>query len=128
MLGLTVPPTLLARADICSKGNEALWKAYTLNAQIGSSAFGGKPENICSFGAFPFLTRTGPQAAISGCKFCRLAPFKHAHIAGPAYGTLVFAECSRITEVWSEVDAAGRGQQLTRRAAGAPTAIGILDR
>ena len=56
VLGLTVPPTLLARAGICSKGDEALWKACTLNAQIGSSAFGGRPENICSFGAFPLLT------------------------------------------------------------------------
>jgi hypothetical protein len=38
---------------------------------------------------------------------------------------LHFAECSRITEVWSEVDAASRRQQLTRCPAGAPSAIGI---
>ena len=39
---------------------------------------------------------------------------------------LHFAECSRITEIWSEVDAASRRQHLTRRPAGAPGAIGII--
>src|SRR4051794_36619143 len=39
---------------------------------------------------------------------------------------LHFAECSRITEIWSEVDAASRRQHLTRRPAGAPGAIRIL--
>jgi len=65
----------------------------------------------------------GPEASTGNwlaADFLSSDPYSDtAHIAMPGYGTLAFAECGRITEIWSKVDAAGRRQHLPGAPAGA---------
>jgi hypothetical protein len=80
------------------------------------SASGGKSENNCSLSRLTGLTRSRPRPAIGWLQIFVIRPYSDtAHIAVPGCGTLHFAECGRITEIWSEVHAASRRQHLARR-------------
>jgi hypothetical protein len=65
------------------------------------------------------VTEPDLNRRLAGCRFLSSDPIQ----APPPSRCrdmvrLHFVECSRITEIWSEVDAASRRQQLTRRPAG----------